>query len=324
MNICLLGYGYWGSNVFRNLQKFDDITLSIVEPNTENWKKVKDDSVSLYFGIDEILSNPYLKKIEGAIICTSVSTHFELSKKLLQNKINVLCQKPLVETVAQAEELTEIAKENGVKLMTAFTYVYNQGIRKISQLFPEIGKKYYYDSTRINLGIIQRDTNVFWDLFVHDAAILYYLTYKLPKFISAVGACHNENEFIDVANVSLGYEDGFSAHCHVNWISPIKNRTIIFGGENKMVTFDDCSSEKIKIYDTGFSKRGGVFDYRTGDIVIPKIDNTEAIELELNHFFGCIKYGMEPLTNGEFSINVLKMVEAANQSAKENGQPVYL
>lgn len=320
INVVIFGIGYWGANVLRNLFKFNDVCVSIVEPDREKWGSVKYGDLDFFSFIDEVLE--WGIKPDAAIICTPVSSHYSLAKRLLENKIHVLCQKPLVETVAQAQELTKIAKSNDVKLMGCFTYVFHPGIRKISMSAPDLGKKLYYNSTRINLGIIQRDVNIIHDLFCHDAAILYYLTYKLPKFVSAVGGCHNKNKFVDVANISMGYDDGFVANVTVNWLSPIKNRTIILGCENKMVTFDDCAIEKVKIFDTGFAPKGDVFDYRTGDILTPKIDGTEAIYEELYHFFESVRYGMEPLTNGGFSINVLRMIEAANKSMEKNGEPI--
>lgn len=318
-SVALFGCGYWGKNVLRNLIKFNGLNISVIDINKNIKNQVKELNVRVYENIDQVLSNT---KIDIGIICVPVSRHFQITKKLLENKIHVACQKPLVETAAQAQDLTETAKKNNVKLMTCFTYVFNSGIRKLSELLPEIGKKYYYDSTRINLGIIQRDCGIVHDLACHDFAILYYLTNKLPEYISATGEVHNKNGFIDVANISMGYENGFHAHIHCNWLSPIKNRTIILAGDKKMVTFDDCSNEKIKIYDTGFSPKGDVFDYRTGDILIPKIENTEAIQLELKHFFDSIQYDMEPLTNGGFSIQVLKMIEAANKSIERKGEPI--
>ena len=321
-NIVLLGAGYWGVNVIRNLKKFKGLNIFFVEPDHSKWSKIEDKS-NLFPNLSELLE--YVD-VDAALVCTPVSTHYPLVKQLLNHGIHTLCQKPLVTSVKEAEELTTLAKEKNVKLATSFTYCFHPAIHRMSGLTDNgvLGNLLYYDSTRINLGIIQRDTNVLWDLLCHDAAILLHLTKKMPKFASCVGECHNKNGFADVANVSFGYENGFTAHVHVNWISPVKNRQIILAGNKKMVVFDDCGNEKLKIYDSGYAQNGDVFDYRTGDITIPKIENQEAVYLEIKHFLDCLENDTDPLTNGEFSIKVLKMIEAANKSMERCGEPVSL
>ena len=326
LQLAIIGCGYWSKNIIRNLLEFDDVELKyVVDNNVQALEKIKNlpHYTQKFTDYNVVLAD---KDVDAVLIITSVSTHYQIAKDAILAGKAVYVQKPCVETVLQAIELTDLAAQKNVKLMTAFTYIYHSVIQEI--LKRKRGNAgyddlYYYDSTRINLGIIQRDCNVLFDLFCHDAAILYSITKELPEYISATGSCHNSNGFIDVANVSLGYKNGFSAHCHCNWVSPIKNRTIILAGKEIMAVFDDCSNEALKIYDTGFSpNKSGVFDYRVGDIITPKLDKKEAIHNELSHFFDCIKNDKPPITDGHFSINVIKMVEMADKSVKMNGAPV--
>ena len=325
LNIAIIGCGNWSQNIIRNIRKFDDIVISYAIDSDikrlQKTQKLLPYNTQLFTDYNLALAD---EKVNAILIITPISTHYQIAKDALKAKKHVYVQKPCTEISDQAVELNKLAQENKVKLFTAFTYCYHSVIKKLFNLKDELGEFYYYDSTRINLGLIQRDVNVLYDLFCHDAAILYYLTEEMPEYISATGQSHNSNNLIDVANISLGYKNKFVSHCHENWISPIKNRTIILAGEKKMATFDDCSNHPLKIYDTGFKPNGGLFDYRVGDVLIPKIEGSEAIFNELKAFFDCIIYDFQPLTNGDFSVNILKMIEAANKSMVSCGEPVSL
>lgn len=316
--------GYWAQNILRNVLRFEDVELKYcIDNNEKQLEKVKKKvpyNTQLVTDYQVCLADP---ELDAVLIVSPVSSHYRIARDCIKAKKNCCVQKPFVETAIQAIDLTTLARQMEVKLMTSFTYIFNPVITKIKELKEkeEIGSLYYYDSTRINLGLIQRDVNVIHDLFCHDAAILYYLTNELPQYISASGKSHDGIGLIDIANVNLNYEK-WTSHVHVNWLSPQKNRTIILAGDKKMVVFDDCSNEKLKIYDTGFKSNGNVFDYRTGDITIPKISNEEAVYLELKHFFDCIKENKTPITDGEFSIQVLKMIDMANKSIELKGTPV--
>ena len=325
MNLGLIGCGYWGPNIIRNAQKTKDINLVFcVDANPATKSKIPS-GISFYTDIDEALAN---HQIEGVAIATPISTHYEIAKKLLLTGVNVLIQKPMAMKSEQCEELAEIANAKKLTVMVAHTFLFTASVRKLKELIDSgsIGDLRHFDSVRANLGLFQRDSDVVWDLAPHDLSILSYLTAnKELEFVSAVGASHTDKNNSDVVNISIKYRDGFSAHIHISWFSPIKVRQITLCGNDKMVVYDDNKpSEKIMIYDKSVKYEDSVFDYRSGDMYCPKLNEKEAIQEELQHFCDCISNKTECISGPELGKKVVKLIEAASQSIKLNGAPIYV
>jgi predicted dehydrogenase len=282
-----------------------------------------------------ITSDPYellcSSDIDAVAVITPVSTHFDLAKAALENGKHVFVEKPFTSNAEQGEELIELAEKNHLKIMVDHTFLFTGAVRKIRQLLDEeaLGKLYYYDSMRVNLGLFQHDVDVIWDLAPHDLSIVDYLIGGRPDVVVATGATHL-NSLSDVAFVTLYYPGNIIAHINVNWLSPVKVRTTLIGGEKKMLVWNDLEAdEKIKIYDKGvqMTSREGVYEllvsYRSGDMWAPKIEPTEALRLELGYFVECIQNDQTPINDGEAGLRVVTMLEAAEESLKQKGEAVY-
>jgi predicted dehydrogenase len=318
----LVGCGYWGPNIVRNLQKMKSADLAFVvdkDPNTIN----KLPPVSFYDEIDTALERH--PEVQGVIIATPISTHFEIALKILESGRHVLIQKPMAMTTEECDILEDIAKSKGLQIMIAHTFLFTGAVKKLKQISPDLGTLKHFDSVRINLGLFQRDSNVVWDLAPHDFSILSHLIGdEQLDYVSAVGSSHTEKGNADVANISLQYKNGFSAHIHVSWFSPIKVRQIILNGDSKMAVYDDNKqSEKIMIYDKSVSYDDSVFDYRSGDMFSPKLENTEAIEKEISHFCECID-GATCISGPDLGRRVVELIECTNKSMDQKGCPVYV
>jgi predicted dehydrogenase len=327
----VIGYGYWGPNIVRNLHNQEAATVvAVCDKSEASLKKAKQSypAVRVTSDAQEILT---ATDIDAVAVITPVWTHFELAKAALMNGKHVFVEKPFTSTSAQAQELIELAQKKNLQIMVDHTFLFTGAVRKIHQLIDDrtLGKLYYYDSTRVNLGLFQHDVDVLWDLAPHDLAIVDYLIGCPPQGIVATGEAHF-NGLTDVAYLTAYYPDNVIAHINVNWLSPVKVRTTLIGGENKMLVWNDLEAdEKIKVYDRGvqMKTKEGVYDqlvsYRTGDMWAPKIENVEALKAEMAYFVNCIKNGQTPFNDGLAGLRVVKMLEAAQESLKRKGEVVY-
>ena len=327
----VIGYGYWGPNIVRNLRALDTATVvSICDKSSAALRRAQHAHPDVHMTSDftDVLLSP---DIDAVAVITPVWTHFELAKQALQNGKHVFVEKPFTSTSAQALELIELAERNNLQIMVDHTFLFTGAVKKIHQLIDDstLGKLYYYDSTRVNLGLFQHDVNVLWDLAPHDLAIVDYLIDQRPEAIVATGQAHF-NGLTDVAYLTAYYPDNVIAHINVNWLSPVKVRTTLIGGEKKMLVWDDLEAdEKIKVYDRGvqMNSREGVYDllvsYRSGDMWSPKIENVEALKAELSYFVGCITNSERPFNDGISGLRVVRMLEAAEESLKRKGEAVY-
>ena len=272
-----------------------------------------------------------LADIDAIAVITPVWTHFNLAKSALMNGKHVFVEKPFTSTSAQAEELINLAERKNLQIMVDHTFLFTGAVRKIRQLIDEnaLGKLYYYDSTRVNLGLFQHDVNVLWDLAPHDLSIVDYLIGDRPEAVVATGEKHL-NGLTDVAYMTLYFPDNVIAHINVNWLSPVKVRTTLIGGEKKMVVWNDLEAdEKIKVYDRGvnMTSREGVYNllvsYRSGDMWAPRVESIEALKAELSHFADCISTGESPICDGLAGLRVVRMLEAAETSLSRKGEAVY-
>jgi predicted dehydrogenase len=328
----VVGYGYWGPNVVRNLDRLDETkVVAVCDKSPAAQRKVAKAYPDVRVTDDpaELMSSP---DIDAIAVVTPVWTHYELAKAALQNGKHVFVEKPFTSNAAQAQELIELAARKNLKIMVDHTFLFTGAVQKIKQLLRDgaLGKLYYYDSTRVNLGLFQHDVNVVWDLAPHDLAIIDHLIQKTPEAISATGQTHlNGHE--DVAFITLYFPDKVIAHINVNWLSPVKVRTTLIGGEKKMLVWNDLEAdEKIKIYDKGvnITSREGLYNllvhYRSGDMWAPQIEQIEALTRELSYFVQCIANDETPVNDGEAGLRVVRMLEAANASISKRGELVYL
>ena len=326
----IIGYGYWGPNIVRNLQGLDSAQVVAVcdkTPKAQKLAKHAYPGALVTSDANEVLRSP---DIDAVAIVTPVWTHFELAKAALENGKHVFLEKPLTSNADQAEELIELADKKNLKIMVDHTFLFTGAVKKIRQLVDqgELGDLYYYDSTRVNLGLFQHDIDVIWDLAPHDLSIMDYLIRKEPEAVVATGQAHL-NGHADVAFITIYFPESTIAHINVNWLSPVKVRTTLIGGEKKMLVWNDLEAdEKVKIYDKGvnITSREGVYEllvsYRSGDMWAPKIEQTEALKVELQYFIDCIEKDHTPFNDGRAGLRVVKLLEAARESLKLRGELV--
>lgn len=333
VNIALVGYGYWGVNLLRNLTTIKQSEVLMVCDSREERLKVINET---YPGINtttsfaDIINNG---EVQAVVIATPTFSHYELAKRALQAGKHVLVEKPLTATTEQAEELVQLATSKGLQLMVDHTFLYSGAVEHMKQLVDggEIGTLKYFDSTRINLGLLQPDVNVLWDLAPHDISILLFLQKEQPTSVNAVGVSHTGNGIENIAYMTLNYESGFIAHFNCSWTSPVKLRTTLIGGDKKMIVYDDINpTEKVKIYDTGYEcktleDRTKIYvDYRVGDISIPKVSTHEPLRKMLEDFLSCIESGNTPVSSWEVGLKAVRILEAAQQSIKQNGKLILI
>src|SRR6266571_8168060 len=270
--------------------------------------------------------------IDAIVIATPISTHFDLAKACLEAGKHVLIEKPLTRTSAQARELIRLARERRRVLMVDHTFIYSGPVRKLQEIIDsgDLGDIYYYDSVRLNLGLFQPDVNVLWDLAPHDFSLMNFLLDKTPVRVTASGSAPvrwNGWKRESIAYVNVELEDNVIAHFHLNWLSPVKLRRTLIGGSRKMVIYDHLDSEnQVKIFDKGIDLRQDedrykvLVQYRSGDLLVPKVDQTEALEVTCKHFVHCIQTGEQPITDGHAGLRVVQLLEAAERSMRKEGR----
>jgi predicted dehydrogenase len=270
--------------------------------------------------------------IDLIAVVTPVWTHFELAKKALQNGKHVFVEKPFTYSVAQGEELVELAERKGLKIMVDHTFLFTGAVRRMKQMIDDgtLGELYYYDSTRVNLGLFQHDVNVLWDLAPHDLSVMDHLIKQKPEAVVATGERHL-NGVADIAFMTLYYPGNMIGHINVNWLSPVKVRTTLIGGEKKMLVWNDLEAdEKLKVYDKGVQMTNGdavhqlLVSYRTGDMWAPKVEQVEALKVEAAYFTDCILNNKTPFNDGHAGLHVVRMLEAADQSLQQKGKVISL
>ena len=338
INIGVIGYGYWGPNLVRNFVESSRTQVIMVSDfKQELLSKVQTRYPTIEITTDcrDIFNN---QKIDAIAIATPVSTHFDLALAALKAGKHVFVEKPMTVTTEQGLRLIEEAEKRNLILMVDHTFVYTGAVQKMRELVAtkQLGDIYYYDSVRVNLGLFQHDVNVIWDLAVHDLSIMNYVLQTQPYAVSATGMSHIPGEPENIAYLTLFFHNNLIAHINVNWLAPVKVRRTMIGGSQKMVVFDDLEpSEKLKIYDKGITFNGNantdaekvykmLIGYRTGDMWSPKLEVTEALRTEALHFIECIEQGKPPITDGYAGLQVVKILEAATLSMKQQGKLVKL
>lgn len=332
IRIGVVGYGFWGPNVVRNLHGLEGARLvAVCDKSPAALRRVRHTypGVSVCSDSQDILASTH---IDAVAIVTPVWSHYELAKAALENGKHVFIEKPFTSTVAQAEELIELAATRNLTIMVDHTFLFTGAVRKIRELVDDgtLGSLFYYDSTRLNLGLFQHDINVIWDLAPHDLSIVDYLIQEKPEAIVATGEKHL-NGHVDVAYLTIYFPGNIIAHINVSWLCPVKVRTTLIGGGKKMLVWNDLEADgKIKVYDKGadLNHHAGRHErpvsYRSGDMWAPKLEPTEALRVELAYFVECIVNSNRPFNDGVAGLRVLKMLEATEKSLQERGKTIYL
>src|SRR5262245_49577307 len=334
VGIAVVGYGYWGPNLVRNFAETEGVMMRVccdADPRRLELAQKRFPTLICATDFDEALRNP---EINAIAIATPVHTHYELAKRAIKAGKHVLVEKPLTMRVYHAEELVMLAEKHGVALMVELGLVYSPPVLKMKELVAQgrLGKLYFIDSVRINLGLFQHDINVVWDLAPHDLSIVDFLLDRLPVSLSAFGSTHANHEIEDVAYFNLDYGDGLIANFHVNWLSPVKVRQMIIGGSERSLIYNDLEvNEKIKVFDRGIEvgadleqRRKLLISYRSGDVWSPNLATSEPLSRMTEHFVTCIKSGQQPISGGKIGLRIVKILDAAQRSIKSHNGRVNI
>jgi len=334
INIAIIGYGYWGPNLVRNFSELPNgkvVAVADLDKSRLELVARRYPTVRTTTDIQEILAD---SSIDAVAVATPVNTHFQLGMAVLKAGKHLWLEKPMTETSLQARKLVDEAERRKRVLLIDHTFLYTGAVRKMAEIVRsgDLGRVYYYDSIRVNLGLFQRDVSVVSDLAVHDFSILDYVLGEHPVAVSASGTNHFPGTPENLAYITLFYASGTIAHTNVSWLAPVKVRQIFLGGSKKMITYDDLEpSEKIRVYDKGVSftddpkqiyqMRVG---YRTGDMWAPKLEVTEALQVEGAHFIDCVEHWRTPQTDGRLGLRVVELIEAATSSMRGQGETMYM
>jgi predicted dehydrogenase len=332
VSVGVIGYGYWGPNIVRNFHALENVHVAAVcdkDPTALKRAARIDSRLHLTTDFKEVLRAP---DVDAVAVVTPVWTHYELAKAALENGKHVFVEKPFTSTPRQAEELIELADRKNLKIMVDHTFLFSGAVRKIREIVDSgtLGELYYFDSTRVNLGLFQHDVSVVWDLAPHDLSIMDHIIQDQPEAVVATGGNHL-NGHADMAFITIYFPRNIIAHVNVNWLSPVKVRTTLIGGKDKMLVWNDLEAdEKIKIYDKGVQITNGesvyelLVSYRSGDVWAPRCDQTEALKVELGYFIDCIQNDVTPMNDGMAGLRVVRLLDAAEKSLKERGRLVSL
>ena len=339
INVGVVGFGYWGPNVARN---FNDspgarvVAISDADEGSLRRAELSYPGVRMARDYTELVTAPDLDVIA---VVTPVSSHFEIAKAALSNGKHIFIEKPFTASVTQAEHLIELAERKRLKIMVDHTFLFTGAVKKIKELIDDgvLGELYYFDSIRVNLGLFQKDVNVVWDLAPHDLSIMDHLIDKEPTAVMATGVAHFNNALEDVAYITVYFPGNVIAHLNVNWLSPVKIRTTLIGGQKKMLVWNDLvSDEKIRVYDKGVEGLDGWdagskekayglrVSYRSGDMWAPRVNQGEALKGEVAYFIDCINNNVVPKNDGHAGLRVVRMLEAIIKSLSLGGTLVRL
>lgn len=334
MNLALVGFGYWGPNLLRNFLMTKEAQVAAVcDKDPEKLGRISYPGILKTEKFDDLLDND---KIDAIVLAIPTELHYPCAKKALEAGKDVWVEKPLTDSTQKAMELHQLALEKERVLFVDHTFVYNPAVQKMREVIDKglLGNLFYYDSTRVNLGLIQKDINVVWDLAPHDLSILNYLVRQTPVEISAFGACHTKMGREEMAYVHLRYENGMIAHFNFNWLSPVKIRRIIVGGSQRLLVYDDGeTTEKIKLYDKGVNvderlgeegKYRFMVNYRMGDMTAPYVEHTEPLLVACRSFVNAALHRTPSLSDGMAGVQVVQLLETINTSLKEGGKKIVV
>ena len=335
IKIGLIGYGYWGPNLARNLADTDAVEVSAIadaRPERRAAAMRRHPGARVCDAAEGLIASD---DVDAVVVATPLHTHYALAAAAIAAGKHVLVEKPLAGSKRDAQALGELADKRGVRLMVDHTFVYTGAVRRIRELVDagRLGDLLYLDSVRVNLGMFQQDTNVIWDLAAHDLSIMDYLIDACPVAVSADGTAMAGYDRENVAYVTVHFDNGFLAHFHVNWLAPVKIRQMLLGGRQRMLVYDDTHpDEKVRVYDKGVdldvkddqARRQILVSYRTGDMHSPRLDRREALSLVAKEFADAIAERREPLTGAAAGIRVVSLLEAAERSLRSQGTRIRL
>lgn len=340
IRLAQIGAGYWGKNLLRNFYETEGAQVKLVcdhDPQALTAVARKTRAVETCLDSSSIFSRD---DIDAVAIATPPATHYELARGALLAGKHVFVEKPLAQTVAECEELVQLADDRRRTLMVGHTFLYDAVVNRIKAYLQQglAGEIYYITSRRLNFGIVRHDIDAMWNFAPHDLSILLHWLNEMPATIAAHGEARLQEHLVDVAFLHLNYPSGVSAHVHVSWLDPNKVRQMTIVGSEKMIVYDDVHPDhKIQIYDKGIAKKNlaahlGEFDSfgkfqlirRAGDLLIPKIDFAEPLRVQCRHFIDCIRENKRPLTDGEHGLAVVKILEAGKKSLLQKGKKIAI
>ncbi|MEK6206447.1 MAG: Gfo/Idh/MocA family oxidoreductase [Chloroflexota bacterium] len=328
IRVGVIGAGYWGPNIVRNLHEAPGAeAVAVADLSEERLEAIRKRFPAVRVTTDyrELLSDA---TIDAICVVTPVGTHRKLAEEAFAAGKHVFVEKPLARTVSDAEAIVRAGERAGKTLMVGHTFVYNPAVAVVKDILDSggIGDVHYLDSQRVNLGLHQFDINVLWDLGPHDVSIALYWLDEEPEWVQCTGACFVQPNIEDVVFLMIGFPSGAIAHAHLSWLAPSKLRTTIVIGSKKMVVYDDNQAvEKVKIYDQGVDKLESDElrrSYRAGDIHSPRVPMTEALQVEMRHFIECVRDGKKPRSDGEAGLTVVRVLELAMRSLRSGGARV--
>ena len=328
LRVAVIGAGYWGPNLIRNLNEAPGAEpVAVADLSQERLDTIKKRFPAVRLTTDHTTLFDD-KNIDAVAIATPVNTHRRLVEQALAAGKHVFVEKPLAANSADAEAMVRAAEKAGRTLMVGHTFVYNPAVVAVRGLIEkgELGRVNYVDSQRVNLGLHQFDINVLWDLGPHDVSISLYWLAEEPEWVQCIGACYVQPEIEDVVFITMGFPSGALAHAHLSWLAPSKLRTMTVIGSKKMAVYDDVQSvERVKVYDFGVEALHSEElrrSYRAGDIHSPRVPITEALQLEMVHFIECIRTGQKPRSDGDAGLRVVRVLEAGMRSLRSGGARV--
>lgn len=334
MNIAIIGFGYWGPNLLRNFSNTKNCNVTyIVDLIPQNLEKINQthSNITTTNSAERVFKD---SNVDAVVIATEVSSHYSLAKMSLEHGKHVLIEKPMTNSVTKAKELIDLANSKKRMLMVDHTYLYTSAVQKMKELIKSgsIGTIQYIDSIRANLGIFQPDVNVLWDLAPHDIAICNYLIEEKPVSVQAIGKSHTSTNLEDIAYLTLHYNSKKIAHFNCSWISPVKIRQMLVGGDKKMIVFNDVESvDKIKVYDSSYQEKtnsedshNSLIEYHVGKPFIPEISKREGLLGVTEDFVRASLENKKPISDSSLGLEVVQILEAAQKSIKNHGKEISL
>jgi predicted dehydrogenase len=331
VTLAIIGYGYWGPKLLRNFVEVPGCRVKYVCDTSQARLKqaaAKFQNIKPACSIQDVFED---SEVDGVVVATPISTHYDISRLALENGKHVFVEKPLAADSISAENLIDLAAAQQLVLMVGHTFKYSPPVLKIKEIIDsgELGHIYYISSSRVNLGLHQPDASVIWDLAPHDFSIIFFWLNEEPIHVNAFGKACIKSDMPDVAFINLAFDSGAVAEVHLSWLSPVKLRRTVIVGSKKMLTYDDTESvEKVKVFDHGVnfieptSYEEFQLNYRSGDILSPHLDTYEPLYAEAKHFVDCVMFGNNPITDGVDGLRVVRALEKAEQSLMKNGNLV--
>jgi predicted dehydrogenase len=333
VKVAVVGVGYWGPNFVRIMDELGEAELvAVCDSDPKKYERLASLHPAVKFtqDLDSLIAD---KKVEACVVATGSDTHFEIARRCLEAGKHVLVEKPIAQKSADAQRLIDLAAKKKLVLLVGHLLRYHKGVQRLRQYIDEgfLGKLLYIYSARVNLGKIRKEENALWSFATHDISVVTHLVGADPVAVTATGQAYVRKGIYDVVFLTMHFPGNVMAHLHVSWLDPHKIRQITVVGDKKMAVLDDTqATEKLRIYDKGVDYIPSYRDYgesltiRVGDIYIPKIDLVEPLKAECLHFLDCITKGTKPMTDGESGLKVVQVLEAAEQSLRENSKAVEL